>query len=195
MVMFTLTAAAEGAGAAAVPAAEGERLALPRDRQVLLRAVHPADAALEQAFVAALSPAARHLRFHMGISGLSDAMARALVNVDAERHVALVAEARSDGGRSILVADARYALVERAGEAVPATAEFAIVVADAWQGLGLGRALLLRLARRARRQGLKRLRGDVLRHNHRMQAVVQGLGGRIVEPLDDASIVIAHFDL
>jgi hypothetical protein len=35
----------------------------------------------------------------------------------------------------------------------------------------------------------------VLRHNHRMQAVVQGLGGRIVEPRDDASIVVAQFDL
>jgi acetyltransferase len=172
------------------PTLDAERLALPGDRRVLVRPVRPDDAALEQAFVAALSPAARHLRFHMGVSALSDAMTRMLVQVDQRQHVALVAEGKSDLGSPMLVADARYAVTESADEA-----DFAIVVADAWQGRGLGRALLQRLAQRARRQGLRRLRGDVLRHNHRMQTIVQGLGGRIVEPMDDATVVIAQFDL
>ncbi len=192
--MFTLFApqalTKPSAFAPAVPAADAERVALPGDRHVLVRPVRPDDAALEQAFVVALSPNARQLRFHMGLSALSDAMTRMLVQVDPRRHVALVAESRSDLGGPVMVADARYAVTERDDEA-----DFAIVVADAWQGLGLGRALMLRLAQRARRQGLRRLRGDVLRHNYRMQAVVQGLGGRIVEPRDDASIVIAQFDL
>ncbi len=192
--MFTLFAspllATRPAFAPAVPVLDAERLALPGDRHVLIRPVRPDDAAREQAFVAALSPTARHLRFHMGLSALSDAMARMLVQVEPGQHVALVAEHRSDLGSPMIVADARYAVTDRADEA-----DFAIVVADAWQGLGLGRALMLRLAQRARRQGLRRLRGDVLRHNQRMRAVVQGLGARIVEPPDDASIVVAQFDL
>jgi acetyltransferase len=125
-------------------ARQGERLALPGGREVLIRAVRPDDAERERAFFAALSPAARHLRCHMGISALSDTMARAFVTVDSRSHVALVAESAGSVA-PVLVADARYALTESPGEA-----DFAVVVADAWQGRGLGRALMLRLAQRAR---------------------------------------------
>jgi GNAT superfamily N-acetyltransferase len=47
---------------------------------------------------------------------------------------------------------ARYV---RAG-ADPEVAEVAVTVVDDWQGRGLGRALLERLAARARREGVRR---------------------------------------
>jgi RimJ/RimL family protein N-acetyltransferase len=42
------------------------------------------------------------------------------------------------------------------------------VVADVWQGEGLGSALFDRLAARARELGLERLTAEVLPHNRRM---------------------------
>ena len=56
------------------------------------------------------------------------------------------------------------------------SAEFAIIVADAWHGKGLGSKLMQRLIEVARDMGVKRLRGDVLVGNHPMLALMQKLG-------------------
>jgi len=53
--------------------------------------------------------------------------------------------------------------------------EFAIVVADAWQGRGLGRALLERLIA-ARERGYARMVGSVLAMNATMLSFVKRLG-------------------
>jgi GNAT superfamily N-acetyltransferase len=90
----------------------------------------------------------------LGLRELSPEQARAMTQIDQRHHVAFAA--RPLGSRAI-VADARYVLRADSGDA-----EFAVAVADAWQGAGLGRALLLRLAAHARAHGLRRLFGDVL---------------------------------
>lgn len=165
-----------------------DRVVLARGRSVIVRPVLPQDAALLQAFVTRLSPRTRHLRFHFGLSGLTDALSRSLSEVDYRSHLALVAETGAADGGPSLVADARYVVREDR-----ATAEFGIVIADDWQGCGLGRALLRKLALCAQQQGLVRLVGDVLSHNHRMQALVRGLGGQIRPHFDDESLVNAEF--
>ena len=88
-----------------------------------------------------------------------------------------VAEVLSDGPDPLLpppriVADARYVRLRDQ----PDEAEFAIAVADDWQSLGLGRTLMHRLARHARRQGIRALVGDVLPENRRMLVLMRGLG-------------------
>jgi acetyltransferase len=55
-------------------------------------------------------------------------------------------------------------------------AEFAVIVADPWQGRGLGTGLLGRLVEVARAEGIGRLTGTVLRDNHGMRAVAARLG-------------------
>jgi acetyltransferase len=143
------------------------RLRLRGGTLATLRAVVPADAQAECAFVAGLSPAARFYRFHGAVNGLSDAMARYLTCVDHERHVALVATV-VEGGREVVVADARYV-------AEGDVAEFAIAVADRFQGCGLARRLLEALVVCARRAGLRWLVGEVLTGN----AAMLGLAGRL----------------
>jgi hypothetical protein len=49
-------------------------------------------------------------------------------------------------------------------------------VADAWQGRGLGTALLELLADRAREEGLRRFKAVVLADNRPMLEVLEGLG-------------------
>jgi len=74
-----------------------------------------------------------------------------------------------------LIGVASYALVGEAGEALQ-TAEVAIVVAHEDHSLGVGTALLKRLARIARARGVGRFVADVLGDNHLMLTVFFDLG-------------------
>ncbi len=153
-----------------------ERVLLRDGRSVLLRPAHHGDAALLQSFFAELSPRSRLLRFHGTVKGLSDEAARMLSTQVASRHVALVALADRPDGLPELCAEARYAVDEELdGNEV----EFGIAVADEWQQLGLGRALLTRLAIHARANGLSRLRGSVMAGNWPMLALLQALGAEL----------------
>lgn len=133
-------------------------------RPVVLRALEADDEALLGAFVRELSPASRHDRFHVGLTELPPAWLHALTRVDPAHEFALIAIA-NEGGRAVCVAEARYALDV---ESDAGAREFALVVADRWQGQGLGAELLHRLAAHARAHGVARLYGDVLRDNAAM---------------------------
>ena len=56
------------------------------------------------------------------------------------------------------------------------TAEFALTVADAWQGRGLGHALLDKLVGCARAAGYSALDGTILSANSAMLELVETLG-------------------
>ena len=58
-------------------------------------------------------------------------------------------------------------------------AEFALAVGDAWQGQGLGRALVQRLAAHARAEGLAMLVGTVMPGNEPMLHLMQVLGAEV----------------
>lgn len=82
----------------------------------------------------------------------------------------LLAEAH-DGEAWSMVALAQYAPGDDAG-----TCDLALVVADASQGLGLGRALLGLLIRSVRDEGCARAVVDVLRGNDVMLALARACG-------------------
>jgi acetyltransferase len=152
-----------------------ERLLLRDGRSLRLRPAHHRDAPLLQRFFAELSPRSRLLRFHGAIRQLPDAAARQLSTQVAARHVALVALADGPDDEPVLCAEARYAIEsDHADEA-----EFGIAVADDWQQLGLGHALLTRLAVHARASGIQRLRGSVMAGNEPMLALMRTLGAEL----------------
>ena len=62
--------------------------------------------------------------------------------------------------------------VDQAGPRGARTAEAGLVVADAWQGLGVGSALLRALADAAQARGVTSLTMDVLPGNRRMLALI-----------------------
>jgi acetyltransferase len=157
-----------------------ERVTLASGRSLLLRPVGPRDAGAEQAFVAGLSPVARFRRFHFGLNELPAALLRSVVSADQQTHVALVAETVDD---LRIVADARYVL-----DGATRTGEFAIAVADEWQGLGLGSRLMQRLVAQARHAGLAQLCGDVLADNEPMLALMRRLEARLAPDPEDASL-------
>ncbi len=60
--------------------------------------------------------------------------------------------------------------------------EFAVIVADPWQGKGLGPKLIERVIDIARESGVKLLSGDVLAENQAMLDLVKGLGFSVQAP-------------
>jgi len=106
-----------------------------------------------------LSPDTVYRRFHSPLRGLSRESVHHLVEVDHDLREAVVAVV---GGEVVGVA--RY---DRSSED-PATAEFAVVVEDAWQGVGLGRQLLTELTDLAARRGVTTLTATVQADNERM---------------------------
>jgi acetyltransferase len=174
------------------PSALIDRLRLADGREVVLRPVLDFDAPAEQRFFStALSPASRLRRFHFGLRELPPSMLRAMTEVDHDDHVAVVAEGFADGDDDApaIVADARYVRAARGSRCEEA--EFAIAVADDWQGLGLGRALMQRLGRHAARQGIKRLVGDVMTGNAAMFSLARALGARLVASPEGPGVVRA----
>lgn len=109
--------------------------------------------------------------------------------MDQRQHVAWVVEAQEPGHP--VIADARYVHEDDH----PERAEFALAVADDWQGRGLGRRLIAHLAAHASQHGVRRLHGDILADNRRMLALMRDLGARMASHPDGPQLVRAVLDL
>jgi acetyltransferase len=154
---------------------------------VTLRPLRPEDRDIEHAFVSGLSPETRHNRLLGGAIAITREYIERLVSVDYSRDMALAATTMLDGEK--LIGVARYVL-DRNNE----SAEFAIVVADSWQGRGIGSRLLAKLIDVARRRGLKRLYGDILATNRPMLELARKLGFKLGRH-DDATLTRASLNL
>jgi acetyltransferase len=165
----------------------GERqvVQLTDGSEVVVRPIGPDDASLLQAFVRRLSARSRRFRFFVALAELSAAQLDRFVNVDPARDLALVALSGRQEGTAI-VAEARYALAQEDDDA-----EFAIAVADDFQGRGLGRHLVKRLLATAWRRGVRRLFGEIKSDNRAMLVFAMQLGFRLRSSLEDRSVVIA----
>jgi acetyltransferase len=90
---------------------------------------------------------------------------------DYDREIALVAERADSEARSEIIAVGRLIKTHGIEEA-----EFAIIVADAWQGQRLGSALLKLLVEVARAEKLHRVTGRILADNTTMMEVSRRIG-------------------
>jgi RimJ/RimL family protein N-acetyltransferase len=133
--------------------------------------VRPIDSRDRDAFSAwfgRLSDESRRRRFHGPKPKLSARELTYLTEVDHVRHTALVAVDAS--GR--LIGEARYATAKPADR----TADFAVTVADEWQGKGVGSRLAARLIEAARANGMTRLTAITLWENGAAIALLHRLG-------------------
>ena len=143
------------------------------DLPVTTRPVRPDDGPLFRRLWDRLSPETVYRRFHAPLRS-PPAEAHRLVDVDHVLREALVAVV---GGEVVGVA--RY---DRS-PADPATADVAVVVEDAWQGVGVGRQLLTELTQLAARRGVRTLHADVQADNDRVVALVRRLlPGAVLTP-------------
>ena len=123
----------------------------------------PADESKIRAFAAGLSAPTRYLRFFTAISPASPGLLRVLTG--------------GTPGSDILVITDQHGAVVGHGMAADITADgrpgvdLGLVIADAWQGQGLGTVLLELLAQRAASRGARALAVEVLPGNSRMLAL------------------------
>jgi RimJ/RimL family protein N-acetyltransferase len=153
---------------------------------VRVRQIRPEDVpALARAY-ANLGEQSRYRRFFTAMPELSRPTLRAAAEVDHVDHEALVALPLLS--RQI-VGECRY--IRLAGQ--PDTADVAVTVVDAWQGRGLGSALLARLAARAVEAGIVYFSAEVLAENRSMLALLPRLGR--VEAESAGTVVESRIEL
>ncbi len=139
---------------------------------VLIRPIRPADrAALSEGF-AHLSKTSRYQRFLAPMARLSARQLQYLTEIDQVGHVAWVAGSRNPDGSDRGLGVTRF--VRHPDD--PATAEFAVVVADDAHGRGIGTLLLEVVAVIAHRGGGRRLEGLCFAENHTIQHMLGKLG-------------------
>ena len=141
--------------------------------RLALRPARSSDRDLLQSYVRGLSPQSRYNRFLGAVSELSASeLVRALAANGRDTLTLILTS--TDKNRETVVGEARAALscAERAGE-------FAMSIADGWQGLGVGSALIEEIERQAAADGIEWLFGDVLRTNEAMIALARGRGFRL----------------
>jgi acetyltransferase len=144
---------------------EGE-LVLRDGAKLRVRPMRPEDGELEQRFFEGLSERSRYQRFLQYLPHLPGPLLARFTQLDYDRELALVCIANDE-----FVAVGRYA-----PNADGVSAEFALVVADAWQGKGLGSLLLERLCACAKDAGYEALYGHILEANRDMLALAARLG-------------------
>ena len=160
---------------------------------VVLRPIRAGDEAMLVHFHEGLSDRSVYQRyFHMMTLAHRTAHERLLrvCNVDFDREFVLVAEGReTECGAPAILGVAR---LQRTGDG--AVAEFAVVVGDRHQGVGVGGALMRHLVAIARREGVSRLRADILAENGPMRRLC-ARAGIPVRPTGDPLVVEADLTL
>ena len=140
------------------------------DETVLLRPIRPEDAQAEKRFISRLSPETMYLRFHAPLRELTTERLVRFTQIDYDREIAFVA-IDATGGQEEIRGVARYTRMPDGF-----SCEFGIVIEDAWQGRGLGHALMTAIEETARSRGLTEIIGYVLKDNDGMDKLMRGRG-------------------
>jgi acetyltransferase len=150
--------------------------------EVTIRPIRPEDEVQMIAFHQTLSERSVHFRY-LHMIGLSQRTAHERLTrvcfIDYSREMALVAEQRGASGDCPLLAVGRLIKLRTANEA-----EFAILVADGWQGQGLGTELLRRLVQIGRDEKLARIVASIDRENREMLIVSERAGFTVAYDAD-----------
>lgn len=156
----------------------------PNGDTYLIRPILPADAPRLQKMFAELSPESIYRRFFTVRKELTDNEARDLATVDYQRDFAYVVSPATEPTH--LIGVARFAYT---GER-PQSVEMATVIADAYQGRGIGRHLFRLLAETARTLGHRWMMVETQTDNHPMIELAQRAGYQTQTSYDGTFIQI-----
>lgn len=159
--------------------------------KVTIRCIRPADRDALRATFHALKPETRYRRFMGHFADLTPAMLTYLTEVDGQDHVAIVAipaGRKRRGAPTEIVAVAR--VIRLRSDAT--SAEVAVTVTDALQGLGLGTRLLEILVEAAKERGITKLVAHVLDGNARMKHLLQKNGALTSTQDGGVCVTIVH---
>jgi RimJ/RimL family protein N-acetyltransferase len=151
---------------------------------VKIQALRPEDEADMLAALEQTSALSLQRRFFVMKRHFSDKERAFFMDIDFRDHVALVARAEQ-AGSEILVGGSRYIVFE------PGRAEMAFMVADAWQGRGIGSMLMRHLVKIASEAGLQELTAEILPENAAMLKVFRKFGFKPAARRDPQTVHLA----
>jgi RimJ/RimL family protein N-acetyltransferase len=137
---------------------------------LIVRFVTLRDADVLQAYFRSLSRQSRYNRLMGAASELPPSELDKTLHVGEHNRFAVVAEMKVDGIQTV-VGEARYAY-----DVESQSSEFGLSVGDAWQGRGIGSAMLANLECRSAALGARRFVGETFRNNEQMIGLAQKSG-------------------
>lgn len=137
---------------------------------VFIRPIRPEDARPLSDLYASLSAQSMFRRFFTVMRQVPERMLARFTQIDYDREMAMVAIRECDGEEEIV------GVARIIPEWNRKKGEFAVVTRDAWQGLGVGAALMERLLPIAQKMGIEKIYGLVLAENTQMLAFGRKLG-------------------
>jgi GNAT superfamily N-acetyltransferase len=162
------------------PVPRGDPVRLHDGTTILVRAVAPEDAEPLRAAFRHLGAVSRYRRFLSEVERLTPGQVSDLTESDhAGRDVIAAVDAETGEGVGL----AQYALED-------GVAHFKITVLDAWQGRGVGTALLERLAARARAAGVEIFVGRTIVGDAAARAMLAHCADIVGEERDGGTVVL-----
>ena len=147
---------------------------------VALRPIKPEDETLLFELFQSFSEQTMRFRFFQVIKDMSHETLTRYCNIDYDREIAIIAEEKEDKKR--IIGASRLIL-----EPGRKRGEFAVVVGDQWQGLGLGSKLVDYIIEISKDMGLEIISGDVLSRNLKMIRLCTKKDFKI-EPVDKDTV-------
>lgn len=141
------------------------------DRTLTLRPIRPEDEAQHLAFLERLDPEDIRMRVFYSRRSIERSELARLMQIDYEREMAFIAEARGADG-----VDETLGVVRAVTDPDNLAAEFGVIVRSDLKGRGLGRLLMDKLIRYQRARGTQRIVGDVILENVGMRDLARRLG-------------------
>ena len=166
-----------------------QHIQLSNGINICIRPIRPEDADLETNFHSRLSDHTKYFRFMQALHELTPEMIVRFTQIDYDREMAFIATTE-DWAKTTELAVGRY-LMNPDGQSV----EFALVVADDCQSLGIGTRLMTCLMQSAKAKGMLFFEGEVLTINQPMLSLVTKLGFSIEVITQDQDIVRVVKDL
>ena len=162
---------------------------MPSGQSLVVRPIRHDDGELEVAFVGGLSLESRYQRMLSGGTKVTPEWIDSMTHIDYRHHMAFAVTTVNDGVEQF-VGVGRYVV-----DAASLNADVALVLADAWQGRGLGRRLLATLLEHAQTAGVRQAVGVVLSSNVAMLRLARSMGFAVTAEPGDATVMRIRRDL
>jgi len=145
-------------------------------RVVVLRLITHGDNRIEKELINGLSPDSSRYRFLHAIKEATEEMVNKLCDINCINEIAIMAEYTSNGRKQSV------GVIRLIIDPDLQNGEFAMVVADNFQGIGLGTKLMAVLIDLGRKIGLKSIYGISLKGNSKMLALAEKFDFTASEP-------------
>jgi acetyltransferase len=162
---------------------------LPNGIDITIRPIRPEDANMEKDFVHRLSERSKYFRFMQALQELTPEMIIRFTQIDYDREMAFVAVTENEELPKELGVG-RY-MMNPDGNSV----EFALVVSDECQGMGIGFRIMRTLMQSAKHKGIISFEGEVLAVNKPMLSLLKKLGFGVEPIKGDLEVVRVVKDL